>query len=276
MRHSCALGEPNYASRGRISGRRRRWLRWVFAVIFGAGLASAPLGARQVPFGSQQVITTAASQALSVYSADLDGDGDLDVLSASRLDAKIAWYENTDGAGTFGSEQLITTAAIGARSVYAADLDGDGDLDVLSASPLDAKLAWYENTDGVGTFGSQQVITSAAGPHSVFSADVDGDGDLDVLSASRYVDQITWYENTDGAGVFGSGQVITTAADGAYSVLSADVDGDGDLDALSASQSDDKIAWYENTDGAGTFGSQQVITTAANGAASVFSAGRGR
>jgi len=80
----------------------------------------------------------------SAYAADLDGDGDLDVLSASAEDDKIAWYAN-DGTGQFDSQQVITTAAVGAQCVYAADLDGDGDLDVLSASYEDGKIAWYEN-----------------------------------------------------------------------------------------------------------------------------------
>ena len=60
--------------------------------------------------------------------------------------------------------------------------------------------------------------------------------------------------------------MISTAADWRQSVFAADVDGDGDLDVLSASLRDDKIAWYENMDGAGTFGAQQVISTAADGA----------
>jgi hypothetical protein len=83
--------------------------------------------------------------ASSVYAADLDGDGDLDVLSASSDDDRVAWYENIDGAGHFGEQRaVITTAAAGAQSVYAADLDGDGDVDVLSAFG-DGKIAWYEN-----------------------------------------------------------------------------------------------------------------------------------
>jgi hypothetical protein len=221
-------------------------------------------------FGAEQTISTNVIVAFSVYAIDIDGDNDMDVLSASYRDNKIAWYENTDGAGTFGAQQEISTSAFGAASVFSADLDGDGDMDVLSASLTDDKIAWYEN-DGAGTFGAQQEIsTSANGAISVFSADLDGDGDMDVLSASVLDDKIAWYEN-DGAGTFGAQQEISTSANGATSVFSADLDGDGDMDVLSASQSDDKIAWYEN-DGAGTFGAQQEISTSADGARSVFSA----
>jgi hypothetical protein len=221
----------------------------------------------------QEVITTSASGAEKVYAADIDGDGDMDVLSASYSDDKIAWYENTDGAGTFGSQQVISTSASGPQSVHAADIDGDGDMDVLSASVNDNKIAWYENTDGAGTFGAQQVITtSAASAYDVYAADIDGDGDMDVLSASYYDNKIAWYENTDGAGTFGTQQVITTSAGGALSVYSVDLDGDGDMDVLSASTNDNKIAWYENTDGAGTFSAQKVITTSAHNAKSVYAA----
>ncbi|MAB88715.1 MAG: hypothetical protein CMJ90_04565, partial [Planctomycetes bacterium] len=107
---------------------------------------------------------------------------------------KIAWYENT-GGGTFGTQQVITTNADGAYSVYATDLDGDGDNDVLSASYFDNKIAWYENTGG-GTFGTQQVITTNAdGPYTVYATDLDGDGDADVLYDSFNDNKIAWCEN---------------------------------------------------------------------------------
>ena len=48
-------------------------------------------------------------------------------------------------AQSFGTQQKLTTQADGATSVYATDLDGDGDADVLSASAFDNKIAWYEN-----------------------------------------------------------------------------------------------------------------------------------
>jgi len=168
----------------------------------------------------------------------------------------------------FGGQHVITTAAAGATSVYATDLDGDGDADVLSASGSDGQIAWYENLGG-GAFGGQQVITTAAdGAKSVYAADLDGDGDADVLSASNMDDKIAWYENL-GGGAFGVQQVITTAVDAATSVYATDLDGDGDADVLSASSLDNKIAWYENL-GGGAFGVQQVLTAAANGAQSVY------
>ena len=229
------------------------------------------LGLAQSGFGTQRAITTTADGAWSVYATDLDGDGDADVLSASEIDDKIAWYENL-GGGTFGPQRVITTSADGARSVYATDLDGDGDADVLSASIFDDKIAWYENLGG-GAFGPQQAITSSAdGPFDVYATDLDGDGDADVLSASSSDDKIAWYENL-GGGTFGPQRVITISADGARSVYATDLDGDGDADVLSAfgygPLTSDAIAWYENL-GGGAFGPQQVITTSAQSARSVY------
>ncbi|MFW6214087.1 MAG: FG-GAP-like repeat-containing protein, partial [Spirochaetota bacterium] len=153
----------------------------------------------------------------------------------------------TDGAGTFSAGTDISTTADGAWSVYAADLDGDGDADVLSASSLDDRIVWYENTDGAGTFSAgTDISTTADSARSVYATDLDGDGDVDVLSASAFDDRIVWYENTDGAGTFSPGTDISTTANGARSVYATDLDGDGDVDVLSASANDDSIVWYEN------------------------------
>jgi len=218
----------------------------------------------------------------SAYASDLDGDGDIDVLSASENDDTVAWYEN-DGGGRFSIQKTITTDAHRAQSVRTADIDGDGDMDVLSASKFDNKIAWYEN-DGDGNFGSQQIISvNARWARAVYAGDLDGDGDTDVLSASQYDDKIAWYEN-DGSGSFGSQRVINSPdtddnpnndvngnADGATSVHTGDLDNDGDLDVLATSENDDKIAWYEN-DGSGSFGPQRVITASAGRVQSVYAA----
>ncbi|MFI1770412.1 FG-GAP-like repeat-containing protein [Thalassobellus citreus] len=213
----------------------------------------------------------AADAPMSVYAADIDGDGDMDMISASFNDSKIAWYENIDGLGSFSLPKTISLIANGALVVFASDFDGDGDMDVLSASSSDNKIAWYENTDGLGDFGAQQIISSTAyAVNSVFASDLDGDGDKDVLSATLGDNKIAWYENTDGLGNFGAQQIIISTAYGAKSVFASDLDGDGDMDVLSASSNDNKIAWYENTNGLGSFGLQKTINTNSKGANSVI------
>jgi hypothetical protein len=225
-----------------------------------------------VAFAAHELACCAAQGAVSVYAADLDGDGDVDVLSASYSNDKIAWYENTDGKGTFGRQKVITTNVDSAKLVHAADLDGDGDVDVLSASYSDDKIAWYENTDGKGTFAPQRVITTSAdGARSAYASDVDGDGDNDVVIAGYFLtSKIAWYENMDGKGTFGNQRVIATVP--ANSVYASDVDGDSDVDVVVSASLDQVIAWYENTDGRGTFGGQRVITTRVEGASSVYAA----
>ena len=92
------------------------------------------------------------------------------------------------------TEHVISTSANSAQNVHAADVDSDGDMDVLSASREgDDKIAWYEN-DGSESFTEHVISTSADFAFSVYAADVDGDGDMDVLSASSYDDKIAWYE----------------------------------------------------------------------------------
>lgn len=218
----------------------------------------------QVEF-TTHTITTSANNPRYVFAADVDDDGDMDVLSASLDDNTIAWYEN-DGYENF-STHIISNSMDGANSVYAVDLDSDGDMDVLSTFHFDCTVVWFEN-DGNENFNAHVITNSTSGPRTVYAVDIDGDKDIDVLSASSWDDKIAWYEN-DGNKNF-TAHTITTSADYAWAVYAADVNGDGDMDVLSASSWDNKIAWYEN-DGNENFATH-IITTSAVGAESVYAA----
>ena len=208
-------------------------------------------------FGPQRLISALPDQqrAEAVYAADLDSDGDPDVLTFFQNDDEIVWYENTDGRGTFGPTKNVATEIDSVRAAYAADLDGDGDNDVLATSMVDGqhRIVWYENTDGQGTFGPSQGIgteIALAFHTSVHAADLDGDGDNDVLGGKA------WYENTDGGGTFGPPQHFVGSEGGADQA--ADLDGDGNLDVLV--QGGIQMFLHENTDGQGTFGPGQIIS----------------
>ena len=79
----------------------------------------------------------------------------------TRVETRIEWYENSAGDGSAWTARTISTAADFAQSVFAADVDGDGDTDVLSASPQDDKIAWYENVAGTGTPWTSRTISTA-------------------------------------------------------------------------------------------------------------------
>ena len=79
----------------------------------------------------------------------MDDDGDPDILFASSRggadnNGVIGWKENTDGQGSLGSSQFVSREGAGhPYSLTAADLDGDGDPDVLSGSS--SAVSWYDN-----------------------------------------------------------------------------------------------------------------------------------
>jgi len=199
------------------------------------------------PSFTPYTIATDADGARSVFAIDLDDDDDIDVLSASANDDTIAWYENDGGSWPTFTPHIIVSDADYANCVYAADLDGDGDVDVLSAARSDDKVAWHES-DGQQplSFISHTISIDTRSIEAVYAADVDNDGDLDVLTASSQEDKIAWFENKGGTPLSFTDHMISNTADYAESVFAADLDGDGDLDVLSASNEDGKIAWYES------------------------------
>ncbi|MCZ7667010.1 MAG: VCBS repeat-containing protein [Chloroflexi bacterium] len=129
-------------------------------------------------------------------AADMDRDGDMDLLATGAGTGEFAWYENNgDGEFTFHS---ITTPSEGLHSLAAADVDSDGDMDILSSSWHDAQVVWYEN-DGDQQFTSHIIAASNHKfAHAAVAADVDGDGDMDVVSVTEtWMEETTvyWYEN---------------------------------------------------------------------------------
>jgi hypothetical protein len=124
------------------------------------------------PSWRSHAISTTPDMALSVHAADLDGDTDVDVLHASFMDDTVAWHESDGGTPPSFTAHTITTGAWGARSVFAADLEGDGDVDVLSGTQRDHDIVWYVNesdhadTDGDGM---RDDLDCAAGDASAFA-----------------------------------------------------------------------------------------------------------
>ncbi|MED5419917.1 MAG: FG-GAP-like repeat-containing protein, partial [Pseudomonadota bacterium] len=198
----------------------------------------------------------------------MDGDGDLDIVSASYNDDTIAWYESNaadDNLDAVALAGVDYTATSGTLTFAAGETSKTFTVPVLADSypenneTVTLTLSNASNatiSDATGTltitdddsisFTAADIATSADGAQDVHVADMDGDGDMDIISASLNDDTIAWYENDGAANPSWTAADIATSADAAYAVHVADMDGDGDLDIVSASYSDDTIAWYES------------------------------
>lgn len=85
-------------------------------------------------------------------AADIDSDGDLDVVSTGQSSNFIVLYMN-NGTGAFDQGSVLSQTEDEPDHLVAADIDGDGDLDIVSAS-FGTGVAWFQNRDGEGTFES--------------------------------------------------------------------------------------------------------------------------
>jgi FG-GAP-like repeat/Secretion system C-terminal sorting domain len=150
----------------------------------------------------------------------------------------------------------------GARSVYAYDMDGDGDIDVLGAAYLADDITWWENVDGDGlNWTEHEVDGSFESAQSVCAADVDGDGDTDVFGAGNsYGGGIAWWENVDGDGLNWTEHEVDREFHYAESIYVTDMNGDGDIDVFgAASYPTNSIMYWSNSLGDGTTWAGEIV-----------------
>ncbi len=214
----------------------------VFLANSGSGLSPAFAEGAVDPFGLADV-GTYACPAL----ADLDGDGDLDVL-AGNGDGNLVFFRNTgtvvSPAFAASSTNPFGLADVGANAAPTfVDLDGDGDLDAVVGRD-DGSMVVFTNT---GTATSPSFVAETPPTYGLVQAgldsnprfaDLDGDGDLDALVGIDAGD-LLFFQNQQGRGPTTqfAPQVLNPfglARDPQYKPIPAwvDFDGDGDFDSV--------------------------------------------
>ncbi len=167
----------------------------------------------------------------------------------------------------------IGSATNGAKTIVAADLDGDNDMDVVTID-LFGKAVRVRFNDGIGNFSAPVTVDNLQYPSSVVTADWDGDTDQDIIAVDYSSRKIYWYPNS-GAGEFEEAIEIVLPVENVYAIAVNDLNQDGNLDLLVSSFganirgdlatlqnsiTNAEMAWYLN-DGQGSFSERLVVST---------------
>ncbi|MEE8154050.1 MAG: VCBS repeat-containing protein, partial [Phycisphaerales bacterium] len=195
---------------------------------------------------------------LGVATGDLDGDGNLDLVTGLQggLFADSVAVLFGRGDGTFG-DMATYDGGVEVFDVALGDVDGDGDLDlvVLDAGGQDfngllpGKFTVFLNA-GDGTFSVHMTHGLGLRPTSMALGDLDGDGNLDIAIADEHGNVVTTYRNDgDGMFVFIEGYPTDTP----FSIAIGDLNGDGANDFVIANLLQNAVSVRLNN-GDGTFG----------------------
>jgi len=196
----------------------------------------------------------------SVLAVDLNGDGKVDIVTANADSSDLSVLLG-NGGGTFQPEKRFAAGdgiSRGPTSLAFGDLNGDGEIDLVSSNTFVTNTASVLLGNGDGTFQSQQRIGVGKSPSAAAVADLNGDGKLDIITANTTSGDVSVLLG-NGDGSFQVEQRFQ-AGDGAFagpiSVTVADVNSDGRPDLVAGILYSTNLAVLLGN-GDGTFTAQQ-------------------
>ncbi len=221
------------------------------AILMGNGSGYDPAIAYSTSQGTRGVATL-----------DLEGDGDVDVVTANFVASTLAVFEN-DGTGQFQAPTFFD-AGPQERTIAAADANGDGWTDLFVGDFMGAMTLML--SDGAGGFTQSATTPVSGNPWMVVTGDVNGDGYPDAVTANSFSPTVSVILS-DGLGGLLAEQTYPT---GGFTIAVdlGDLDGDGWLDLVSSSYNDGTFWVYPG--GPGGFGTPIILQSAVAGSCALL------
>jgi len=197
-----------------------------------------------------------------IRAVDLDGDGKLDLVACEVGGNRVSVFHNVSVPGLLKTNSFEPAFALVAgadcRSVTAADLDGDGRVDIVALNYGDKTLSLFKNIGvpgilNAGSFASPVVLAAPGGPYEGVVVDLNGDGLPDLAVAESDSGTVSIFQNA--GGILSSNtfpkSFDLSCGNTTGAIIAADLDGDGRPDLIAGSVHTENINIFQNVSNGG-------------------------
>lgn len=218
-------------------GSVTRWalILWCLSISLEASVTEAQTFSEQ----GSTILGGVNYDSRSASLADIDNDGDLDLMFQGRPGAQQLFRNNIIGTGSMTYSNISSSLPTGLSSSWSAawgDYDGDGFVDMFVGQSNIGETGDLVKNDGAGMFSNESIATGLDDPgfhQNVAWSDIDGDRDLDLILAMEGPEKHEIYLQGPGGSFTPVGALVGFQEDfgtKAYGMAIGDTDGDGDLD----------------------------------------------
>jgi hypothetical protein len=197
-----------------------------------------------VPAWQEELVTSNFAGAKSVVAEDLDGDSLPDLVAAGDVCDDIAWWKNHGGNPIIWQKKFITTNFTGAGGLDIADMNYDGQPDVLGSAWKGNEVSFWICNDIAANSWTKNLVTDQLDTVSgAIASDIDLDGDMDIVAVAKIPGELVIFFNENGNF---EKETLYPAFFGGSALSVSDIDQDGDDDIVAGAGVLQELWWFEN------------------------------